>query len=189
MRQPFGARVGCLPCRGCGHIVSAPSVPPYGVHRRAYASGPLAAALREEECGAPLRDGRPCSVLPRLHSLESTAPASAASFTARQADDRKIRLPQPGTDLATRQTLSCCVPLSGKAARSMEQVSGAGIISDSDPQRVGRQSPVQLHGTRDRHAHLQSRRLGWRPNLDVGGSSGIGPEGREFSQVDRHQWR
>ena len=42
----------------------------------------------KKRCGAPLRDGRPCSVLPRLHSLESTAPASAASFTARQADDR-----------------------------------------------------------------------------------------------------
>jgi len=92
-RQPFGARVGICQCRGCGHIVSAPSVPPYGVKRRAYASGPLAAALRSRSdgCGAPLRDGRPCSPLPILHSLESTAPASAASFTARQADDRKIR--------------------------------------------------------------------------------------------------
>ena len=39
---------GGSPCRGCGHIVSAPLVPPCGVQRRAYASGPLAAALHEE---------------------------------------------------------------------------------------------------------------------------------------------
>ena len=59
----------------------------------------------KKRCGAPLRDGRPCSVLPRLHSLESTAPASAASFTARQTDDRIIRQPQPGTVPAPHQTL------------------------------------------------------------------------------------
>ncbi len=46
--QHFAARAGALQCRGCGHIVSAPLVPPYGVQRRAYASGPLAAALRKE---------------------------------------------------------------------------------------------------------------------------------------------
>ena len=87
---------GGLPCRGCGHIVSAPLVLPYGVQRRAYASGPLAAALRKERCGAPLRDGRPCVSLLKAHSLESTAPPSAASFTARQADDRKIRAASTG---------------------------------------------------------------------------------------------
>jgi len=57
-----------LPCRGCDHIVSGPSVRPGELRPSLSRPGPPAAAPQVN--GAPLRDGLPCSLLPDLHSLD-----------------------------------------------------------------------------------------------------------------------
>ncbi len=127
---------GGSPCRGCDHIVSVPLVPPYGVQAGLTHQDLWRLRAAKKRCGAPLRDGRPCVSLLRAHSLESTAPASAASFTARQADDRKIRRPQPGTGVhaehgfattpRVRRSADASL-VSGKDGGSMGEVRGAGI--------------------------------------------------------------
>jgi hypothetical protein len=111
---------------------------PMACNAGAYASGPLAVALRENRCGAPLRDGRPCVVLPPAHSLESTAPASAASFTARQADDRITSLPQPGTDVHAEHGCAMTPRVRRSAAASLigqgcGQYAGGGEGGDKCP--------------------------------------------------------
>ncbi len=57
-RAAFGARAGCLPCRGCGHIVSGPSVRPGGMTPGLSRPGPRAAArpeCRERRCATGVR--------------------------------------------------------------------------------------------------------------------------------------
>jgi hypothetical protein len=88
------AGAGCLPCRGCGHIVSGLSV------RLLLASAEPLASRTLSCCapfwGAPLRDGRPCRVLPPLHSLDPRPrnPKRAKPHVRRPRRCR--RLPQPG---------------------------------------------------------------------------------------------
>ena len=66
----------------------------------------------------------------RCRSCTASSPRPRHLRRALPRDRRMIAksaLPQPGTGPAPRQTLSCCVPLSGKAARSMGEVWRVGI--------------------------------------------------------------
>ena len=103
--QPCGARAGCVPCRGCGHIVSGPSVRPGGICARASRVQDLE-LLRSVTQEAPLRDGRPCRMLPSLHSLDPR-PRNLRRAKPRVRRPRRCRrLPQPGTAPAPRKPLS-----------------------------------------------------------------------------------
>ena len=111
-------RAAALPCRGCNIDVSGPQVPPGGFKVPGYRrSGPLAAAQLNYE-RPPLQKG----VLNAVASVaqpRSKAPASEASLASRRRCERKATPPQPGTDPAPLQTLSCCVPRMGKMRGSM----------------------------------------------------------------------
>jgi hypothetical protein len=61
---------GALSVRGCNIIVSGPQVHPAAFRAPGFRrSGPLAAALLERRA-APLREGRPCKVLPPMPGLD-----------------------------------------------------------------------------------------------------------------------
>ena len=69
--------------------------------------------LRSSNVSGAAAEGRPCSVLPRLHSLD-LRPRNPRELISRRRCERKATPPQPGTDLAPLQTLSCCVPRDGQ---------------------------------------------------------------------------
>jgi hypothetical protein len=111
------ARAGCLPCRGCGHIVSeligpAPMSTTEPLRRR----GPRASALRT--LGAPLPTGvraRRGGAMLRMdcHHAQprSPAPESAASFTARQTPRRYDVGLNRAPPLSRKAAQACRVPL------------------------------------------------------------------------------
>ena len=107
-------RAVVLPGRGCNIIVSGPQVPPGGFKGPGYRrSGPLAAALLDCLSRAAT-EGRPCTMLPPMHSLDRRPRNLRRAFSSRRRCERKATPPQPGTDLAPHQTLSCCVPRIGQ---------------------------------------------------------------------------
>ena len=130
--QPCGARAGCLPCRGCGHIVSAPSIPPCASHVRV--SGHSGSAI----CG-PRDAERRC----RRASAQSVAILPASSPRPRylrraSPRDRRGKLPHRlnrATVPAPHQTLSCCVPR-GKAGGVWGRFGGWGQLSAFDPKQT-----------------------------------------------------
>ncbi len=126
-------RAVCCRAEGAMHSVSEPPIPPCRVHRRAIAFG-IVGRLRSGMLSAAA-GGRPCVSLLRAHSLESTAPASAASFTARQADDRKIRCLNraPSCPASDAQLMR---PSVGQGVGSMGEARGARTSSASDPNRT-----------------------------------------------------
>jgi hypothetical protein len=84
-----------LPCRGCGHIVSGLIGPAWGPSRPSLSRpGPRAAARHVDD--APLRDGRPCKVLPPLHSLDPRPRNLRRASPHVRRPRRYGRLPQPG---------------------------------------------------------------------------------------------
>jgi len=108
-------RPRAVACRAEGATSAATGLrshPGYSLSRTMLRSGPLAAALLDHLSRAAA-EGRPCSVLPRLHSLDRR-PRNPRELISRRRCERKATPPQPGTDLAPLQTLSCCVPRVGQ---------------------------------------------------------------------------
>jgi len=132
IRQPFGAHVGCLPCRGCGHIGSGLAGPAWGAARRATSSGPEAAARRQCKRSAAA-DGRPCASW-RSHASHgrhcaqprSPAPESKASLSLASAPATVRTLPQPGT-IPVPQSRSADASHVDRDARSVREDWETGI--------------------------------------------------------------
>ena len=129
IRQPSGARVRCS-VSAEGATSSSAGLRSHPAAFRAPGcrrSGPRTAALPNLSGAAARRAsvrGIATAAQPR-----SPAPESEESYPRDDAANGKQRRLNRATNLAPLQTLSCCVPLSGKAARSMGAVAGAGIRS------------------------------------------------------------
>ena len=130
IRQPSGARVRCS-ASAEGATSSSAGLRSHPAAFRApdcRRSGPSTAALLVGVSGAAARRA---SVRPIAGGAQprSPAPESEESYPRDDAANGKQRRLNRATHLAPLQTLSCCVPLSGKAAGSMREVFGAGIRS------------------------------------------------------------
>ena len=119
-------RAVVLPCRECNIGCNGPSVPSWLLSEPDYASfrtsgGCAARSPEPRRCRRASVRAVASSARPR-----SPAPESEASFTSRRPRERKARPPQPGTDPAPLQTLSCCVPRVGQGCGEYGGGSGGG---------------------------------------------------------------
>ena len=124
-RRPFGARVGVSPRRGCWHSRNGPWVPPTHPLRGPTSLWTRGCCARVTSSAAARRasvHGVATHAQPR-----TAAPASEESYflaTMLRTEQHRLNRAPP---LAPLQTLSCCVPLSGKAAGSMGAAAYVGI--------------------------------------------------------------
>ena len=97
IRQPSGARVRCsASAEGATSSSADRWSHPAGVRRPGFRrSGPSTAAPPERRA-APLREGRPCKVLPPLHSLDRLPRNLRRALSSRRRCERKAAPPQPG---------------------------------------------------------------------------------------------
>ena len=103
-------------CRGCNIIVSGPSVPPGG-----FQGAGLSSFRTADGCAARTLSGaaaRRASVHGVATAAQPRSPAPELDYPRDDAANGKQRRLNRATNLAPLQTLSCCVPLSGKAARA-----------------------------------------------------------------------
>ena len=128
IRRPSGARVRCS-VSAEGATSSSAGLRSHPAAFRAPGcrrSGPSTAALLVGVSGAAARRASVRDVATAAQP-RSPAPESEESYPRNDAANGEQRRLNRATNLAPRQTLSCCVPLSGKAARSMRAAETAGI--------------------------------------------------------------